>query len=55
MIISDKKSNISYQIWNYLNVKTEKQQLFWSIYNKHAEKAVSTARNDAVQVSKNYL
>ena len=52
MIFSSKKSSISYQICNNLNIKTEHQPLFWSIYNKHVEKAVSTARNDAVQASK---
>ena len=52
MIFSSKKTSISYQICTNLNIKTEHQPLFWSIYNKHVEKAVSTARNDAVQASK---
>ena len=33
-------------------MKTAEQKLFWLIYNKHAEKAVITARKNAVQASK---
>ena len=55
MILSAKKFSISYQICNNLNIKTEEQQLFWSIYKKHVEEAAGTARNNVVQASKNYL
>ena len=31
MMFSNKKSSISYQICNNLNIKTAEQQLFWSV------------------------
>ena len=52
MLFSTKQKTICQLVCMSLNIKGSEQQTYWNLYHKCVEKALNTARNDAVAAMK---
>jgi hypothetical protein len=53
MLFSLQKHSICQRVCNGLNINAEDQQNYWSLYSRLVEKAIGSARNDAVAAVRN--